>query len=150
MNLHRTRSRLAMTDNTESIIAFEVPDRRALVALLCSRICETLAADRALGRATVLLPWQASAPTIEELPGRVIAELLAEWEEAGGHVLVEVELSGFLETDTGPRAWGYLALHEGEPHPSRPEIDRVEVRPAGSGYRLEARIRTRGQGAGDA
>lgn len=128
------------SDASEIRIAIDMPDRRGLLARLCAELARALAPDERWERGDAVVPWHASAPSFEALPERVVAAVLAEWEETDA-CLAGVEFSGYLETDRGPRAWGCLAVHEGRPRALRPEVHSCAVEQAESGYRLDARLR---------
>lgn len=130
-----------MTSDVSDIrIAIDMPDRRGLLARLCAELGETLAPDERWERGDAVVPWHATAPTFAELPARVVAAVLDEWEDVGDR-LSGLEFSGYLDTDHGPRAWGCLHVHEGRPRLSRPEIESLTVEEIEGGYRLEARLR---------
>jgi hypothetical protein len=135
-----------MTSTPEPSISFVATDRRAVVAHLCAGLRQALASDQPWAREEVVVPWHATAPTFTELPGRVVRELLAAWDEAEAHLL-SIEFSGYLETDQGPRAWGFLVLHEGETPPPCPRIDEVSVVETEAGYRCEVTIHHAGETA---
>lgn len=137
-----------MTSIPESTITFVASDRRALVAHLCAGLRQALAPDQPWEGAEVVVPWHATAPTFEELPERVVRDVLDEWGEAGADLL-SIEFSGYLETDDGPRAWGYLVLRETAAPAPCPAIEGVTVVPTEAGYRCEAHVR-RATGAPDA
>lgn len=129
------------SDVSDIRIAIDMPDRRSLLARLCAELGETLAPAERWERDDAVVPWHATAPTFAELPARLVAAVLDEWEEIGA-CLSGLEFSGYLETDHGPRAWGCLHVHEGRPRSSRPEVESLTVEEIEGGYRLEARLRT--------
>jgi hypothetical protein len=127
------------SDITDIRIAVDMPDRRSLVARLCAELGHALAGNERWEREDIVVPWHASAPTFDELPARVVATLLDEWDEADAR-LAGIEFSGYLETDHGPRAWGSLVLHEGRPRGFHPEVDTLTIERIETGYRLELRL----------
>lgn len=118
------------------------PTDRALLAELLATLRADLGEAGEWERNATVLPWQATAPRFEDLPERVLAEVLAAWAELGGR-LAELELSGYLQTDSGPRAWGYLAVREAEAD-QPPVVARVRVIRVEAGYRVEAALRASG------
>jgi hypothetical protein len=131
------------------LIAIDMPDRRGVVARLCAELSAELARDQEWEREDMVVPWHATAPAFEALPERVVTSILDEWEEADA-CLAGIEFSGYLETDRGPRAWGCLMVHEGQPRAGRPEVIAITVTESDAGYRLEARLRHPGAGNVDA
>lgn len=130
-------------------IRIAMPDRRVLLARLCEEIGLALARGQRWERDDALVPWHASAATFEALPARVVEAILDEWAETGDR-LGGIEFSGYLETDLGPRAWGCLTVHEGQPRELAPELEACTVELDGGGYRLEARLRLRIMDGADA
>lgn len=124
-------------------------DRRALLARFCDELGRALIRDDRWERGDALVPWHASASSFEDLPARVMAAIFDEWAETGGR-LGGIELSGYLETDHGPRAWGSLRVHEGRLREAAPELEELTVAPAGGGYQIEARLRLRVMDGADA
>ena len=127
-------------------ITFTAPGRHELIGALCDTLCEVLEPDAVPDQAGTLVPWQVTAPTFEALPGRLIDAVFGELAAAGGQ-LASVEFSGYLETDEGPRAWGFIGLAEG-PVPTRGvDHDEPTVVPLESGYRITWRLRREGSDA---
>lgn len=128
---------------TESDIthSFMARDRRTLIATLCAALNDALAHNRAWERGSSLLPWQATAEAFESLPSRIMETVLDELNEPGAR-LQEIEFSGYLETDRGPRAWGFLAIRDGEqPGEGRVEVQDFRVAEHEAGYRCDYRLR---------
>jgi hypothetical protein len=132
-------------DTVEIHISVDTPDRRVLLARLCAELDHALARDERWERDDAVVPWHAAAPRFADLPARVVAAVLDEWEEVDA-CLAAVEFSGYLETEQGPRAWGCLTVHEGRPRTARPALDTLSVEEGAAGCRLEARLRLGGTG----
>lgn len=132
-----------MTDHSSDIsIALEARDRHALLYALVERLRELLGAEAAWDRGATVSPWQVTAADFGDLPGRVIAAML-DAAEATGERLVDLELGGFLETDSGPRAWGTIATQEGAQGEAL-HVDGVTATEADTGWRLAATVRRGG------
>ncbi len=134
-----------MTDNeTQTTITLEAADRFALLQQVVERLRALLGADSAWDHGATVTPWQATTPVFDELPGRMITAML-DAAEATGERLVDLELGGFLETDTGPRAWGMVAIREGELDETL-RVAHVTVTESDGAWRLEATVQGRGGG----
>lgn len=129
------------TNNLETTISITSNSRRALIADLCAELNAALTTDHPWERGSTLYPWQATATSFEELPARVLEAVLEEWGERDRQH-GEIECSGYMETDEGSRAWGFLAVHENMPsRERRPIVDHVSVTVSAETCRFEARIR---------
>lgn len=132
-----------MVTDPDTTITFTASGRHELIGALCDTLCEVLAPGATPDEAGTLVPWQATAATFEALPGRMIDAVLDELVAAGGS-LASVEFSGYLETDEGPRAWGFIGLAGGSGSTRGMEHDQPTVIPLESGYRITWRLRLEG------
>jgi hypothetical protein len=128
-----------MVTDPDITITFTAADRHELIGALCDTLCEVLAPDATPEQAGALVPWQVTADTFEALPGRMIDTVLEELAASGGQ-LASVEFNGYLETDEGPRAWGFIGLVEGGAATHGLEHDQPVVVPLESGYRITWRV----------
>jgi hypothetical protein len=130
-----------MTDHESTgTIEFESPDRRSLIVTLCRELNAVLTTEQPWEQGCVLHHWEASVPSFEALPKNVIDVALDAWESAGSR-LDEIECSGYLETDDGARAWGFVAVRPNEaPVQRSPDVSSVELSQADRGYRLRVQI----------
>lgn len=131
-----------MPRTPDAPLVVTAPTDRALLAELLAALRAEVCEAGEWGRDATVLPWQATASRFEDLPERVLAEVLAAWADLGGR-LAELELSGYLQTDSGPRAWGYLAVRDVEAD-QPPAVARVRVTRVEAGYRVEAALRAPG------
>lgn len=132
-------------EETQIRMVLEATDRSSLLHTIIERLRETLGVDPAWDHNTSVVPWQVTAPSFELLPERMIAAIL-DAADLARERYVDLELSGYLETDTGPRVWGTAALRDGEPEGPAVWIDEATVTETGAGYRFEGFVRGRGEG----
>lgn len=128
------------SDDLEQTIEIEALDRRSLVVMLCHELNRVLTTEQAWEQGCVLHHWEATASSFETLPADVIEVALEAWENADSR-LDQIECSGYLETDEGVRAWGFVAVR---PHQTRiqhrPNIDNIDLQRTENGYRFRARV----------
>jgi hypothetical protein len=132
---HRQEGDVSIESN-ETQLVVEATDRHALVLALVDKLRALLGDTAAWEDGATVVPWQASAEAFERLPEQVLASLVDAWGSHCGRC-VDLELSGYLETDTGPRAWGtvtMLGALSAEGHPVR--ADSATVTTSGGSYRL--------------
>lgn len=128
------------THDTETTLSFTSNSRRSLITTLCAKLNAALAASGQWEREPTLYPWQATSDSFERLPKRVVDVVMEGWHEAN-HQLDEIECSGYMETDEGSRAWGFIAVHQNSPPVEiHPIIDKVSVTVSGSTYQCEVRM----------
>ena len=127
-----------MTDHpSEPAMTLEARDPHALLQGFVERLGEHLGATPAWEGGATVTPWQATAATFAELPERAAAAML-EVADATGERIVDLELGGMLQTDSGPRAWGTVATAAGAAQSMR--VGHVSVIESDTGWRLEARL----------
>lgn len=131
-----------MHSNDERVeIDLTAPGRRELLAMLCAALNDTLSFPGAWESGCELHHWQATSPDFALLPELIIDAVLEAWSESRGR-LDEVELSGYMDTDEGHRAWGFLALRPGQPQlEERPEVATIRVSETEGGFAVSASIR---------
>lgn len=122
-------------------IDITAPRRRELLVLLCAALNDSFSHQGRWEAGCELRHWQATVPTFERLPRTIIDTVLDEWSESGAR-LDEVELSGYLDTEDGHRAWGFLALRVGQPRGEvRPKVEQVQMSGDEGRYEVRASIR---------
>lgn len=131
-----------MTHGDERIqIDIFARQRRELVAMLCLTLSDALSHQDHWEEGCELRHWQVTVPEFESLPASIIDTIFDEWQESNER-LDEVEFSGYLDTDEGHRAWGFLALRSDQVRvQGRPELERLELREIDDGYALKATLR---------
>ena len=134
-------------EHSEQTIAIEAPDRRALIERFCLALGDALAAGEDTAAGT-LVPWQVSAATFEDLPAEILATVTAILEEEG-QALASIEPGGYLETDDGSRAWGTVALRDGDADPGKAtEVIDLRFGTTADGLTLEVILRGAAAGGG--
>ena len=129
------------TPDTEMTLSFTSNSRRSLILTLCAELNATLTANQHWERDATLHPWQATSDSFDGLPERVVDAVMDGWHETNRQ-LDEIECSGYMETDEGSRAWGFLAVHQSSPPiETYPIVDRVSVAVSGDIYQCEVRMR---------
>lgn len=114
--------------------------RRELVALLCVALDDALSRHDNWETGCELCHWQATVPAFELLPATIIETIFNEWSDSGER-MDEIEFSGYLETDDGPRAWGFLALRKDQPRlEERPLLENLQLFEQDGLYQLKATI----------
>lgn len=128
-----------MSHTDEQIrIDISVPRRRELVARLCLALNEALAPADDWTSGSEIRHWQVAVADFGDLPAGIIEAVLEEWSESGGR-LDEIEFSGYLDTEDGHRAWGFLAMGAGERgEHGHPYLEQISVAETEDGYTLMA------------
>lgn len=130
---------MSHTDEQIRIDIF-VPRRRELVARLCLALNEALAPADDWASGSEIRHWQVAVVDFGDLPAGIIEAVLEEWSESGGR-LDEIEFSGYLDTEDGHRAWGFLAVRGEEPRErERPKLEQARVEETEDGLALTATI----------
>lgn len=113
---------------------------RELVTTLCAALNHGLSRHDHWEAGCALYPWQASVQAFDLLPAAIINVVFDEWSDATER-LDEIELSGYLDTGEGHRAWGFLAYRTGEPRiEDRPVLEALQLEEADGAYHLTATI----------
>lgn len=138
-------------NTTESTISISAPDRRGLIERLCVSLNDVLASGGGAEFGGTLLPWQATTAAFADLPREIVATVYGAVDDEDARLGV-LELGGYLETDQGSRAWGTVALRDGEPGADTwVDVDSIGVEESETGLRLELTVRSSAldQGGGD-
>ncbi len=131
-----------MTQADERIeMEIAASSRRELVAKLCLALNDAFSHRDQWEEGCEIHHWQVTASDFNALPAQIIHTVFNEWSDADER-LDEVEFSGYLDTEDGHRAWGFLALRGGQVRvQGRPHLERLHVEEADDRYALTATLR---------
>lgn len=137
----RIRERTMHHSDEQVELRMSAPRRRELVAMLCQALNEKFCHRDGWERGRELRHWQVTADRFEDMPGKVIEAVFNEWADSEQR-LDEIEFSGYLDTDDGHRAWGFVAVCvTGSNGVAPPILQGVELQERDGGYELRASIR---------